>query len=161
MAIVLDLLRHGSALPAGPAGDRQRELSPEGLRGLARLAARIEREAWRADRVFSSPYLRAQQSAGILAGASNPAVAVETLKALEPEREPSEVVAALSRHGIAAGHVLVVGHQPLLGLLVAHLTGVEKGLSPGSLVRVHCEAGMSPGSGRVTWTLGPEDLEPA
>ena len=155
----LDLLRHGQALPAGPAGDRQRALSPAGVSGLESLAAHLAREAWRPDRVFSSPYLRALQSAGIVAGAAAPAVAVETLRALEPEREPSEVLDALVRHGVTAGHVLVVGHQPLLGLLVGHLTGVEQGLSPGMLVRVHCPQGMDQGSGRVTLTLAPKDLE--
>jgi phosphohistidine phosphatase len=161
VAIVLDLLRHGQALPAGPSGDRQRELSPEGVRGLAALAAHLGREAWRPDRVFSSPHLRARQSAGIMIGTAAPAVAVETLRVLESEHEPADVLDALRAQGATAGHILVVGHQPLLGLLVGYLTGVEQGLSPGMLVRVHCPQGMQPGSGRVTLTLAPENLEPA
>lgn len=161
MAIVLDLLRHGRALPAGPGGDRQRALAPAGAAGLAALAARLVRETWRPDRVFSSPCLRARQSAEIVAERAAPAVAVETLDALESGHEPAEVLEALARHGVEAGHVLVVGHQPLLGRLVGHLTGVEQGLSPGMLVRVHCPRGMQAGSGRVTLILAPEDLEPA
>ena len=161
MALVLDLLRHGQALPAGPAGDRQRPLAPAGARGLAALAASLLREDWCPDRVFSSPCLRARQSAGIVAGTASPAVPVETLRALESEHEPSEVIEALARQGVSAGHVLLVGHQPLLGLLVRHLAGVEQGLSPGTLVRVHCPGGLRAGNGRVTLNLPPEDLEPA
>ena len=161
MAITLDLLRHGLALPAGAAGDRQRVLSPAGINGIEALAAHLAREAWRPDRIFSSPYARAQQSAGIVAGAAAPPVAVEILADLAPGRESSEVLDALASFGISTGHVLVVGHQPLLGLLVRRLTGFEKGFSPGTLVRVHCPRGLRQGSGRITLTLAPEDLEPA
>src|SRR6266700_3017188 len=37
--LVLDLLRHGDALPAGPGGDAARVLSPTGRRTLERLGA--------------------------------------------------------------------------------------------------------------------------
>jgi phosphohistidine phosphatase len=161
MPPTLDLLRHGLALPAGASGDRQRVLSPTGVQGLEALRAHLAREAWRPDRILSSPYARARQSAGIVAGAATPPVAVEILRALEPEHEPSEVLEALARLGITAGHVLVVGHQPLLGLLARHLTGLEQGFSPGTLVRVDCPQGLGQGSGRVVLTLDPEDLEPA
>jgi phosphohistidine phosphatase len=155
MGLTLDLLRHGRALPAGPSGDRERALSPEGVRGLASLAAHLARGGWHPDRVFSSPYARAQHSARIVAAAAVAPVPIEILSALEPEREPAEVLEALVRHGVTAGHVLVVGHQPLLGRLVGYLTGIEQGLSTGALVRVHCPRGTDPGSGRITPTGDP------
>jgi phosphohistidine phosphatase len=161
MALTLDLLRHGLAGPAGAAGDPQRVLSPAGISGIEALAAHLAREAWRPERVFSSPYVRAQQSARIVTRAAASPVAVEILRDLEPERESSEVLDALTRLGITAGHILVVGHQPLLGLLVGRLTGVERGFSPGMLVRVHCPHGPGPATGQVTLTLEPGDLEPA
>ena len=160
MTLTLDLLRHGLALPAGAAGDRQRVLSPAGIRGLESLLARLVREAWRPDRIFSSPYARAQQSAGIVAGAAAPPVAIETLRALAPEHEPADVLDALARLGITAGHILLVGHQPLLGLLAGHLTGVEQGLAPGMLVRIHCPQGSGQGNGQILLTLATEELQP-
>jgi phosphohistidine phosphatase len=161
MTLTLDLLRHGLALPAGAAGDRQRVLSPEGLRGIEALAAHLAREAWRPDRIFSSPYARARQTAGIVAGAAAPPVAVELLRDLEPERESSDVLDALACLGITTGHIVLVGHQPLLGLLVGRLTGFEKGFSPGMLVRVHYPQSQVQGSGRITLTLEPGDFETA
>jgi phosphohistidine phosphatase len=155
MALTLDLLRHGLALPAGAAGDHQRVLSPAGINGIEALAAHLAREAWRPDRIFSSPCVRALQSARIVAGAATPPVEVEILPALEPERDSSEVLDALAGLGNTAGHVLVVGHQPLLGLLVGRLTGFEKGFSPGMLVRVHYPQGLVQGSGRIVLTLEP------
>jgi len=161
MALTLDLLRHGLALPAGVAGDQQRVLSPAGISGIEALAAHLARDGWRPGRIFSSPYARALQSARIVAGAATPPVEVEILRALEPERDSSGVLVALTRLGNTAAHILVVGHQPLLGLLVGRLTGFEKGFSPGMLLRVHCPQGLNPGSGQVTLTLEPEDLKPA
>ncbi len=155
MALTLDLLRHGMALPAGAGGDGRRVLSPAGIRGLESLAAQLAGQAWRPDRVFSSPYVRAQQSAGIVARAAASPVEVELLPDLEPEREPSDVLDALARLGITAGHILVVGHQPLLGLLVRRLTGIEQGFSPGTLVRARCPRGTDHGSGRIVLTLEP------
>lgn len=161
MLITLDLLRHGLALPAGAGGDRQRVLATEGIRAIEALAAHLAREAWRPDRIFSSPYVRAQQTAGIVSRAAAPPVAVEDLHDLEPECDSAGVLDALARLGITEGHVLVVGHQPLLGLLVGRLTGFEKGFSPGMLVRVHCPQGPVAGNGQVTLTLAPGDLNPA
>ncbi len=160
LALTLDLLRHGLALPAGAAGDRHRVLSPAGVRGLEALRERLAGEGWRPDRVFSSPYQRARQSAGIVAAASVPPVEVELLRDLEPEHDAADVLDALGTLGARAGHVLLVGHQPLLGLLVGRLTGSERGLSPGMLVRVHCPWDAGQGSGRITRVLEPGDFEP-
>jgi len=160
MAVALDLLRHAQAVPAGPDGDRRRGLSPEGRRGLTALAARLARQGWRPDRVFSSPYARALDSARIVAGAAAPPVEVETLEALEPGNAPTELLAALRRRGVTGGHVLLVGHQPLLGLLARCLTGVEPGIAPGALVRIQCPGELDPGTGQIAWTDPPGTVEP-
>jgi phosphohistidine phosphatase len=157
VAIVLDILRHGQALPAGPDGDRARRLSPEGVRCLRSLGGRLAREGWRPDLIFSSPFERAMESARILARSTGPAAAIEPLDALQPDAEPQDVLHALTFRGIAAGHVLIVGHQPLLGRLVGHLSGRERGLTPGTLIRIDCPLGTDPGSGTVVLTVTPED----
>ena len=156
MAITVDILRHGEALPRGEAGESERRLSPTGVRCLSELAGRLALEGWKPDHVFSSPLLRARESAGIVARAASPTPAVETLKALEPDAEPAEVLDALATNGATAGHVLIVGHQPLLGRLVGHLTGAETGLAPGMLVRVECPNGLDRASGKVVLTIPPQ-----
>ena len=157
MAILLDILRHGYAVPMDGSGDRGRRLSPQGLAELGRLAQELSREGWRPDRIFSSPFLRATETAAFLSRAAGGTVPVEILEALEPDGDPPGVLRALAFRGIAEGHVLIVGHQPLLGRLVAHLTGSERGLAPGSLVRVECPAGMEPGNGTVVRTIRPAE----
>jgi phosphohistidine phosphatase len=118
-----------------------RELSPEGVSDLTALAGRLAGEGWAPGRILSSPYLRALQTATIVARGAGAAAVVEPLAALEPEGEPEGVLEALAGLGIAGGHVLLVGHQPLLGLLVGHLTGVGRSLAAGTLIRVECADG--------------------
>jgi phosphohistidine phosphatase len=157
VAIVLDILRHGLALPAGPGGDRQRRLSPEGVCRLTALAARLASEGWRPARIFSSPLARAVDSAEVLARATADSPVIETMGALEPDAEPEEVLDALAGCGVTTGHVLLVGHQPLLGRLVGHLAGAETPLSPGMLLRIRCPFGLGRGAGEVVLALPPEE----
>jgi len=157
MALLLDLLRHGTASSSSEGGDRQRRLAREGVQALEALAERLSGEGWRPDRAFSSPLLRARDSAAIVLRGSPAPVPVEVLDALEPDAEPSEVLDALAELGVSSGHVLLVGHQPLLGRLVGYLSGTEKALPTGTLVRVRCPNGPDQGTGRVVLTLGPGD----
>ena len=72
---------------------------------------------------------------------------------LSPEGDPEQVTAALIARG-AEGHVVLVGHQPLLGRLAAHLAGgIERGLVPGGLLSVETAGAPGPGCGQVTFEL--------
>ena len=160
MPLRLDLLRHGEALPAGVDGDDARRLSPRGERDLERLASHLARLGWHPERAFSSPLLRARESARIALGRIQPTVWVAVMEALRPGGEPEEVVAALAAEGGSAGHVLMVGHQPLLGELAAFLTdGPGPGLAPGSLVRIEFMDVPAAGGGALRWRIQPEDCD--
>jgi len=151
----LDLLRHGAASPAGPDGDSVRPLSPAGRDAIERLAARFAREGWRPEALWSSPLERARETAAILAGAC-PGLEIGILEALAPESEPAQVIADLVTRG-ATRHVVLVGHQPLLGRLVAYLTGAsERGVPAGGLVRLAFPGALARGSATLEMELRPE-----
>jgi phosphohistidine phosphatase len=153
--LVLDILRHGEAEPAGASGDEARALSPAGRMAMAALAATLAGEGWRPGRIFSSPLKRARQTAEMVRGAARDAPPIERLGELGADREPHEVLTALAAHGATAGHVLLVTHQPLAGRLTAILTGKEAGFRPGTLVRIELDAGLVPRRGRVVRTIPP------
>ena len=155
MPIVLEILRHGEAEPAGQGGDAARPLSPVGRRAVAALAAALAREGAGPKRIVASPILRARQTAEIVRDATPGALAVEPLDELLPEREPSVVLAALEAHDAFDGRVLLVTHQPLAGRLAALLTGDAPGFRPGTLVRIECAAGPGAGRGRLVRTIEP------
>ncbi|MGH7730399.1 MAG: SixA phosphatase family protein [Candidatus Eiseniibacteriota bacterium] len=157
MPLVLDLLRHGATLPAAAGGDEARPLSSRGMADLERLASRLEAMGWRPDRAFASPLRRAHDSAVIALRVAAPGLEVEPMDALRPDGDPAGVLEALAAAGATAGHVLLVGHQPLLGLLAAHLNGgPAPGFTPGSLVRIEFAGPPAAGQGVTGWRLAAE-----
>lgn len=109
------------------------------------------------DHAYCSPLRRARETAAIICREAGAPPPPEALACLEPDAEPSDVLDALSDLGVTRGRVLLVGHQPLLGRLVGHLTGRERGLSPGTLLRIECPMGAGQGVCRLTSALEPEE----
>ena len=152
---LLDVLRHGEAESPGPRGDAARALTPAGRRTVIELTQLLVREGWRPGRIFSSPLLRARQTAEIVRAGTPDAPEIEELPELQAETEPSDALAALDAMNVVKGHVLLVSHQPLAGRMAALLTGEAPGFSPGTLVRIECDAGLKPGGCRVVRAIEP------
>ena len=111
---------------------------------------------WRPDRAFASPLLRARESAAIALREAAPDLAAARMAALRPDSDPAAVLEALAAAEASEGHVLLVGHQPLLGLLGGVLTGGPSlALSPGSLVRIEFTGPLAARSGAMGWKLAP------
>lgn len=112
----LDLLRHGDALPAGTGGDAARRLSDVGREAVAWIASEFHRRQWRPSAIYSSPLTRALESASILDANLGPGLFHGTLPELLPEGDPESVTEMLASRGLS-GHAVLVGHQPLVGML--------------------------------------------
>jgi phosphohistidine phosphatase len=111
----LILWRHAEAFePADGQEDADRALTPKGERQAQRMAAWLNRQLPSGTRVLASPARRAQQTAA----------ALERKVRTSPELAPDAFVEALlhaARWPDAREPVLVVGHQPTLGLAAAYL----------------------------------------
>ena len=111
----LILWRHADALDqADPALDLERPLTPKGERQARRMAAWLNRQLPSSTRVLVSPARRAQETAQALERK------FKTLPALAPDGTVEALLHA-ARWPDAGEPVLVVGHQPLLGLAAAYL----------------------------------------
>jgi len=75
------------------------------------------------DVIWASPYIRAQQTAELVA--SHLPRPVITQAFLPPNGCPDHVVSVLMGHSEQT--VLIVSHQPLVGILVDQLAGLEPG----------------------------------
>jgi phosphohistidine phosphatase len=150
--LVLDLVRHGDAAAPPGGADADRPLSPAGRDAIARLAGRLKREGFRPRLILSSPLLRARQTASLLSEAGAAGFGIDPM--LMPDGEPGDVVAGLEERQVREGHVLLVGHQPLLGRLVRHLAAREQSFATGTLVRLEFAAGIGAGAGRVSHVFG-------
>lgn len=136
------LLRHGDAEPDTGDGDAARRLTPKG-EGQARLAGlAMARLGYGIDACLASPRVRALDTARI---------ACEAL-GLEPEISTPIGEGSYDTMDLVAGRgdVLLVGHEPVLSMEVARLTGANLTLKKGGL------AVLEPGTLRVL--LRPAEL---
>ncbi len=158
-AVKVYVVRHAEAEEGGggrPDAVRRltrdgRQAFEEGVRGLAALGVRL-------DRIFTSPLLRARETAAILA-ATLPGPEPTVLDSLGPAGGIEAVLRSLRDE---AERVAIVGHEPALGHLVAlATTGVAADGLPLRKGGVACLA--FPGSPRprgatLSWLLTPKQL---
>ncbi|MBL8330203.1 MAG: phosphohistidine phosphatase SixA [Rubrivivax sp.] len=111
----LILWRHADAREAeDELADLDRPLTPKGERQAQRMAHWLHRHIPDSTRILVSPALRARQTADALNRK------YKLASELAPERTVTELLAAV-RWPEARQPVLVVGHQPTLGLAMAYL----------------------------------------
>ena len=146
------LLRHGLASGQAPNAT----LLPEGSAYLRRLAAVLDADGWRPDRVLSSPYVRARDSAEIIVKALSLTLAIEVIPELSPESDPDDALRAIADATPSDRTVLVVSHLPLVGRLSQELICDDPGFSPGTFVEIVRE-GDAPA--RLLRRVGPRDID--
>jgi phosphohistidine phosphatase len=132
--VELLLLRHGIAEERSPdRPDDERALTPEGRQRTRRVLERARAMGLVADRLISSPYRRARQTAEIACSVGL-APAVHLCGALAHGADPLPRLStwwaeadAAARGGTARPRLLLVGHEPDLGLLASRLIGAGPG----------------------------------
>lgn len=154
------VVRHGIAEDGGlDLPDEARRLTEEGRDELGRSVAGLEALGVRLDRLFSSPLVRARETAEILReGLRGPVP--ELVPELEPGGEPEALLRALRGAG---ERVAVVGHEPGLGHLVsASLFGRVTDATPLKKGAVVClrfaSPGPRPGTATLAWAMTPRQL---
>ena len=115
------LLRHGAATPY-QQHDAERQLTEQGRLQVLQAAQWLT--AIKFDRVLSSPYIRARQTADLLCTSIGHTGTIEIVPWLTPDDEVRAVTRKLD--GYAVENLLLVAHQPLLGALASWLTDAER-----------------------------------
>ena len=114
----LILWRHADAEDPGPKGDAARNLTKKGRRQAERIAAWLEDRLDDDWTLLSSPAARATQTADALG------MDYETRRGLDTSARVEDV---LREAGWPDGkRVIVVGHQPTMGEVAAHLLGTSE-----------------------------------
>jgi phosphohistidine phosphatase len=111
------------------------------------------------DEIFTSPLVRAKQTADLLASGLSGKPAVKILDALSPGHTPTSVLAQLARTA-RRRRIMLVGHEPDLGELAAHLVGAGRALpfKKGGACRIDVESLTSRRAGALTWFVQPKML---
>jgi len=111
----LILWRHAEAFEMDEAGDDlQRALTPKGERQAQRMAEWLNQRLAHSTRIFVSPALRCQQTAKALGKK------FKTLEELAPGADGEALLKAV-RWPESNVPILVIGHQPTLGLVASYL----------------------------------------
>jgi len=143
----LILMRHGEA-GQGASSDFERVLTPAGADDVARTSATLTDKST-LTHIITSPFLRARQTADIVAERFGIPSAVSTWKEISPD---GRVEVVMARLGGEAGVPLVVTHQPLIGKLVAYLTGVDLRVETSMAVGIGWE-NSDEKSGELEWVV--------
>jgi phosphohistidine phosphatase len=155
------LIRHASAVPAGAPGirDQDRPLTRRGRARFRRAARGLARLAGRPDILLTSPFIRARATADIAATAFK-----RVTMRVEPALGQDDVdllVIALKKYRPDIT-IALVGHEPALSALLAHLLGMHQGddrfaFKKGGAALVHLPDGPSV-PGRLIWFVKPRIL---
>src|SRR5215471_4265408 len=156
--IQLVFFRHGIA-DANVTPDQERPLTEEGIKKTRAAAEGLRKLEIPFDKILTSPWRRASQTAAILSEVLM-AGAPEEMPELAGNRSVKELFDALARRN--ADSVLLVGHQPLLGNAVAQLLGAgnrcEIDLKKAGACAVQVDSLPSPKAAVLQWLLTPKHL---
>ena len=101
----------------GDEADLARRLTSRGDKQAARMAAWLDRQLPSGALIWTSPAIRAEKTAMALGRK------LKVSEVLAPEESPMAVL-ELAQWPVARQPVVIVGHQPTLGRVVAHLLGL-------------------------------------
>ncbi len=122
--MMISLLRHGIAAQRGSPGydnDSERPLTAKGERRVRRIAEGMLALGLSYDLMLSSPYLRARQTADIVAQVFKTPDGVQLSDTLTPEGNPRQLIETLHSDDRERQNILLVGHEPYLSRLISTL----------------------------------------
>jgi phosphohistidine phosphatase len=161
----LYLLRHGLAVEPGSPGyatDADRPLTAEGERKMERIAEAMKALELSFDLILSSPYLRARQTAEIVAKTLKARKRLELADVLTPAHGPERVVAHLKSLAPTPQDALLVGHEPGLSELISFLVGGGADLAitmkKGGLCKLAAEPLTAGHCASLEWLLTPKQM---
>jgi phosphohistidine phosphatase len=154
------IVRHAIAEDTSRSGggDAKRELTSEGKQKMKEAAKGFAKLGRKVDRIFSSPLVRARQTAEILAAESKQTV--EEMRELSPAHTPKDVCARLEQLAKSKS-VMLVGHEPNCSELASYLlvgpSELDIVFKKGAICFIEADK-PAQGAGTLVWHLSPQIL---
>lgn len=162
----LFILRHGIAVDPGTPrfeNDFDRPLVPKGERRLRQAAAAMKKMELSFDLILSSPFVRARQTAEIVAGELKLKKRLQFSDALACGGSSKDLIRQLADWGPAPENVLLVGHEPglsrLMALLVAGDEFAAVEMKKGGLGKLEVPELLCGRCAKLVWLLTPSQME--
>ena len=161
----LYILRHGLAVERGTDGyehDADRPLTSKGERKLGLIADAMQELELEFDLILSSPFVRARQTAEIVAAELGLSKKVEFIRELEPGGSVKELIAQIKSRKPLPEEVMLVGHEPylssLISLLISGHTNIPVVMKKGGLCKLSTDALMHGRCAMLEWLLTPRQM---
>ena len=160
----LYFMRHGIAEDRATgknSDDRQRTLTPKGIKRIQKEAKGLIRLSLSFDRILTSPLERARQTAKIVAQSLQLEDHLAEIDQLCPDQSVQDLLSGLAAYA-GDKNILLVGHEPLLSSTVAFLLSEKAAahiqLKKGGLCCLQVD-GVRPRKAAVLlWALTPKQL---
>jgi phosphohistidine phosphatase len=148
------LFRHGIAEDKGSEDDFERRLTGAGAKKVKRVARALARIFPDAGMIYSSPLVRAVQTAERVAKAYGSGLKINETDALRPEADVAQFREMLAQAG--GENIICVGHEPNLSHIMLEVTGMSPAgrvsLKKGGFYGVRFSAG---GDAQLEWMIAP------
>jgi phosphohistidine phosphatase len=158
----LYLIRHAIAEEEAPSGDdSQRALAEKGAKKMRQIAKGLRTLGAEFDLILTSPYVRARETAEILADVFKMKKKIEFSDHLVPMADPNLVIAEI-KEKYTVDSLALVGHEPylstLVSLLVADGAGMDIIFKKGGVCRLSADDLHHTRSATLEWLLTPAVL---
>jgi phosphohistidine phosphatase len=160
------ILRHGIAVERGARrfeNDSERPLTSKGKRQLHQSAGAMRKMKLDFGLILSSPFLRARQTAEIVAGGLKLKKRLKFSDELQPDGSVKKLIRQLNELKPAPENILLVGHEPYLSRLIALLATGDMvaaiDLKKGGLCKLETEELEYGHCATLKWLLPPGQME--
>ena len=158
------LLRHGIAVERDEweGADADRPLTDRGAKRVVQVAAGLKQLDVHPSHVFSSPLLRAMETAKILQKSLRVRSGVQIIDELLPDSPPNRLLSSL-HNVLPESCVLFIGHEPHLGMAASVLlvgrSSASFPLKKAGACLIELPIPAKPGQGVLRWWLTPSQLK--
>lgn len=155
----LYLIRHAIAEEEAPSGDdSQRALTEKGAKKMRQIAKGLRTLGADFDFILSSPYVRAKETAEILADVFKMKKKIGFSDHLVPMADPNLLIAEINEK-YSVDSLALVGHEPylstLVSMLVANGAAVDIAFKKGGVCRLAADDLHHSRSAALEWLLTP------
>jgi phosphohistidine phosphatase len=157
----LYVMRHAiAAEPDEATPDEQRALTEAGRKKLLKIARSLKKMGITLDLLLTSPYLRARQTAEVVAAQLKPGTVLESTALLPPGAAGVLVDEINARAPLQ--NVMVIGHEPFLGQFIGTLAAGEANLGitlkKAGVCKLAVETLSNKRCATLEWLLTPAQL---
>jgi len=155
------IIRHAIAVDRGTPeyeDDSQRPLTDKGKKKMRQIAQGLHTLGVDFDLILSSPYVRAKETAEILADVFKIKTDVAFSENLIPMGDPDLLIAEMNEK-YTANSIALIGHEPflttLIGLLVSDNAGIDMTLKKGGVCRLSADNLRHTRKTTLEWLITP------